>query len=128
MINPRNPIQPTHEVNGVLRFKENAIVRHLLDFAQSKGFGLNEIASMDFTDDDRMQLAQLIGYSLSGYGDLSYVDDDSFNAADEMARNGATEVEARLSTVTDELNALRAALAAPMARLFGLHPDDLTER
>jgi len=73
-IKTKHPIQPlVKDKNGILRFKENAIVRHLLD--THPNCNLNDLACMDFTNDDRRQFAQLIGYSLSGYGDLSYVDD-----------------------------------------------------
>ena len=65
----KNPIQPlAKDERGVLRFKANAIVRHLLD--THPDCDLNRLACMDFTDDDRQQFAQLIGYSLSGYGEL----------------------------------------------------------
>ena len=63
----KNPIQPI--VDG--RFKKNAIVSHLLDWATERGMGMNELACIDFTKDDRQQFAQLIGYSLSGYGELT---------------------------------------------------------
>lgn len=72
--------------NRILRFKENRIVSALLDFATDRGFGLNEIAMKDFSQDDRMQFAQLIGYSLSGYGELSYVSDESYDNADRGAQ------------------------------------------
>lgn len=65
--NPDHPRQPEVMVNGVLRFKQNAIVRFLLDEGP---FDLNRIALMDFSADDRRQFAQLIGYSVSGYYDL----------------------------------------------------------
>lgn len=125
----KNPIQPLHTTEfGVLRFKENAIVRHLLDWAAERGMGLNEIACMDFSKDDRQQFAQLIGYSLSGYSDLmSYVDDDAYNAAAKMAE-GVPEHEARLAALQEELDAVRVALREPMARLFGVHPDDLGQK
>lgn len=78
----KNPIQPLFNGNdGRLRFKENQIVSQLLDFAKARGFGLNEIAAMNFTDDDRQQFAQLIGYSLDGYGTLSYVSDEALEVA-----------------------------------------------
>lgn len=67
--------------DGRIRFKENAIVRHLLTSAEKVGVDLNSIAMHDFSDEDRMQLAQLIGYSLGGYGELSYVSDESYDAA-----------------------------------------------
>ena len=71
-----HPLQPVvTDKLGTLRFKANAIVRFL-----SEG-RLNELATMDFSAKDRMQLAQLIGYSVSGYGTLSYVTDESYEAA-----------------------------------------------
>jgi hypothetical protein len=116
----KNPIQPI--ING--RFKENKIVRHLLDWASERGMGPNELAVMEFSKDDRVQFAQLIGYSFGGFGSLSYVDDDTFNAAAEM-NNGLDERDARIKALQDELDELRKALQIPMARLFGLHEDDL---
>jgi len=75
----KNPIQPLlKDEQGPVRFKANAIVRHLLDTHQSSD--MNTLARMYFTDDDRQQFAQLLGYSLRGYGELSYVSDDSYNA------------------------------------------------
>jgi hypothetical protein len=79
----KNPIQPLAiDAHGVMRFKGNAIVQHLLDTHQS--CDMNRLACMDFTDDDRQQFAQLIGYSLSGYGELHYVDDNAYEAAAKM--------------------------------------------
>jgi hypothetical protein len=121
-----NPIQPlvldSHEV---LRFKENPLVRMLLDHGQRTGLGLNELARLDAEPEDRMQLAQLIGYSLDGYGSLSYVTDDAYKAAATMHEEGLTEDKARIATLEAELLALRSALREPIARLFGVHPDDL---
>ncbi len=67
--------------SGFVRFRENAIVRTLLDHSTAQGFGLNELAGMDFTNEDRQQFAQLIGYSLVGYGELSYVSTPAYAAA-----------------------------------------------
>ncbi|WP_414455712.1 hypothetical protein [Enterobacter quasiroggenkampii] len=76
------PMQPlVIDAHGTLRFKENPIVRALLDYATEHGYGLNEIAREEFDAEDQMQLAQLIGYSLSGYGTLSYVTDESYERA-----------------------------------------------
>ena len=70
------PMQPVgFDEVGVSRFKENKIVRWLANGR------LNEIHTMDFSNEDHMQLAQLIGYSISGYADLSYVSDESYAAA-----------------------------------------------
>ena len=41
----KNPIQPlAKDAQGVLRFKENSLVRALLDHGQATGLGLNELA------------------------------------------------------------------------------------
>ena len=119
----RHPIQPLEmDTHGVLRFKENAIVRTLLDAGH---LDLNAIARMDFSDDDRQQFAQLIGYSLSGYGELRYVSSDAYAVASAMADRVTAEGVARTLHLETELATLRAALREPMARLFGIHPDDL---
>lgn len=55
---------------GVLRFRENAIVRYLLD---NGGLDLNHLTRQRFPQEDWDQFAQLIGYSLGGYEELSYV-------------------------------------------------------
>lgn len=84
---PRNPLQPLVVTDdGVIRFKGNAIVRALLDFASEKGMSLNEIACMNFTQDDQEQFAQLIGYSLLGFHELSYVSDETALTASVEAR------------------------------------------
>ena len=125
----KNPIQPlAKDDHGVLRFKANAIVEHLLDTHPS--CDLNRLAYMDFTDDDRQQFAQLIGYSLSGYGELqSYVDDHAYATAAEMAESpGLTEDKARIAVLEAEISELREAanaLRGPVAVLLGMHPDDL---
>lgn len=69
-----HPNQPLGlDDKGVLRFKSNAIVKELLDFASSKGFDMNTIAAHVHSNEDRRQFAQLLGYSLNGYSELSYV-------------------------------------------------------
>ncbi len=80
----KHPIQPVVMKRGAVRFKENAIVSYLLDFAQGKGCGLNELAVMKFSKEDRQQFAQLIGYSVYGYCELSYVDAKAEQAADAL--------------------------------------------
>lgn len=78
----KHPIQPVfHDEHGVVRFKENKIVRYLLD---NGGIDMNRIAILGFDQNDQEQFAQLIGYSVSGFGGLSYVSDDVYNAADEL--------------------------------------------
>lgn len=76
-----HPMQPVEIVGGVARFKKNAMVDHLYEWAVARGMGMNEMAAIGFSTEDWMQFAQLIGYSVSGYGDLSYVTDESYDAA-----------------------------------------------
>ena len=118
----KNPIQPlSKDERGTVRFKENAIVQHLLD--SHPYCDLNKLARMDFTDDDRRQFAQLIGYSLVGYGELSYVDDEAYYEAEKIAE-GLDERDARIAALEQTLAELRAAidlLRQPAAR-FEIHP------
>lgn len=123
----KNPIQPLAlDKHGVMRFKENAIVRHLLD--THPACDLNRIACAEFTNDDRQQFAQLIGYSLSGYSELSsYVDDEAYATAAHMA-DGVDERDARIAALEQKLTEMREAvnlLRRPMAVLLEMHPDDL---
>ncbi len=124
----KNPIQPlVQDAHGTLRFKENAIVRHLLDWAQPRGMGLNELSCLDFSDDDHQQFAQLIGYSLGGYGDLNVVDDEAYAVAANMS-DGLDERDARIAAMGKKLADMSAAVDAmckPMAILLEMHPDDL---
>lgn len=93
--NPPHPMQPIvwhQKPDGkTIRFKPNEIVRALLDQRDDparKGerpLDLNDIARMDFSQEDRMQFAQLIGYSVSGFGSLSYAHPETVAAADRIA-------------------------------------------
>ena len=76
-----HPMQPIVMVNGVARFKQNAIVRMLLE---TSPLDLNKLACMEFSAEDSEQFAQLIGYSVGGYSDLSYVRKASVKAADAL--------------------------------------------
>lgn len=68
-----HPMQPIIIASdGRIRFKENKIVRFLLDWASPRGIDMNTLAAMNFSQEDRAQFAQLIGYSVRGYGGLRY--------------------------------------------------------
>jgi hypothetical protein len=123
----RHPIQPLEkDSHGTLRFKKNAIVDHLYEWAKERGMGLNEIACLPFSKEDRQQFAQLLGYSLDGYSELtSYVDADAFGVAVEKMAENTSDEEARIRHLEGELHAIRSSLREPIARLFGVHPDDL---
>lgn len=125
---PPNPMQPfIKDAHGRTRFKANAIVDKLYEFAKQHGYGMNEIACDEFSNDDRMQFAQLIGYSLGGYGELSYVTDDAYKAAQMAADHPfADPFVVRAEVSEEELNSVRKDLRPIMARLFGVHPDDLS--
>ena len=79
----KHPMQPIeYDEVGVVRFKSNAIIARL--WADGV-IDLNALARMDFTDEDRMQLAQLLGYSVSGFGDLPYAKKKIVRKADRIA-------------------------------------------
>lgn len=78
------PMQPIDDK----RFVPNRIVQHLLD---NGGIDLNDIAMLSFTNEERMQFAQLIGYSLGGYSELSYVSDESYDAACELSEDSSLD-------------------------------------
>lgn len=85
-----HPMQPIGwDGRGVIRFRENRIVSALLDVASENGIDLNQIAigiaRRKYSEEDMVQLAQLIGYSVSGFGDLSYVPDKIIRRADAKA-------------------------------------------
>lgn len=121
---PKHPIQPIYlDEQRTLRFKQNSIVRFLLDRG---GFDLNFIAQTDFPREDRVQFAQLIGYSLDGFGELSYVNDYDYLVAQKTCQDkNISEKEARIEVLEKELADLKELLRKPIARLYGIHPDDL---
>lgn len=85
-----HPMQPIGwDGAGVIRFRENRIVSALLNIASEHGFDLNtiarDIALGRFSEEDMVQLAQLIGYSVSGFGDLRYVPRAMIRRADAKA-------------------------------------------
>lgn len=117
-----HPIQPLQKDEyGTLRFKGNAIVRYMLD---NGGLNLNHLMSIDFSNEDRQQFAQLISYSLSGYSDLFYVDDAAYAAASIKAEENVSDTEARLRYYEELVSGLKEKLKEPMAALFEKHPDD----
>lgn len=117
------PLQPIiTDDQGVLRFKANGIVAHLLE---SGAIDLNALHAMDFKSEDWEQFNQLIGYSLSAWGGLDHTSDESWEAANLMHEQGLDSLQARLQAVEGELAALREGLAGPIASLYGKQPEDL---
>lgn len=120
----KHPIQPLQlDSNGTLRFKENPIVRYLLD---NGGIDMNKLATLDFAVEDREHFAQLIGYSLGGFGDLGYVSNATYSAAASMHEDlQLTSDKARIDQLEATLANLRNLFKAPVALLYGIHEDDI---
>ena len=56
----KHPIQPLEKDSaGITRFKQNTIVRYLID---NGSINLDDLARINFPQEDREQFAQLIGY------------------------------------------------------------------
>lgn len=121
----KHPVQPLEMVGSVLRFKSNAIVRHLLDAGP---FTMNTLAMMDFSQEDREQFAQLIGYSHSGSGDLGYVSSEVWCAAQEVFDSGVSELEARNAYLRARIKEAQDGIREGVAVLFDIHPDDLESK
>ena len=119
MKNHRMPIQPIEDN----RFVENRIVTQLF---QTSSLTFNDIAIMNFTDQERMQFAQLIGYSVSGFGTLIYVDDETYNAAVKMSE-GMSEADARIEALGEMIDEARQGVKQAAVALFNIHPDDLED-
>ena len=84
----KHPMQPLEQdKDGVIRFKENRLVRFLLDSHPNQN--LNSLSIRDQQGEcnkgDYTQFMQLIGYSVSGYGDLSTSPKKIVKKADKLA-------------------------------------------
>jgi hypothetical protein len=78
----KNPNQPFVMESGILKFKQNKIIRKMLDICTKHGYSLNEIYDdfpNDENDDDCIQLFQLIGYSVGSYLDIGRIDTKEAN-------------------------------------------------
>jgi hypothetical protein len=117
MTDTKFPLQPIKDG----RFVQNRIVRDLLD----KGpLDLNIIAVGDYTQQERIQFAQLIGYSLSGFSSLSYVDNETYQAA-ELLSDGLVASEARYTALSVQMENIKENVRNAAVELFNVHPDDL---
>jgi hypothetical protein len=115
----RHPVQPlVIDPHGRVRFKRNAIVDYL---AEGK---LNDLARMDFPQEDWEQLAQLIGYSLDGFGTLSYVTDETWERAASHAPNATLAASCDAKSATSGATSA-AKLAVPAGwKLVPIDPTD----
>ncbi len=93
----KHPPQPLgQDAQGTLRFKENKLVRYILE---KGGIDMNHLACHPFPREDRVQFAQLIGYSLGGFGELSYVTDEDYALAQIASAKGANLPDARVAAL-----------------------------
>lgn len=81
--------QPLVWDNDVIRFRQNKIVRYLLDAGP---FDLSDLGLMPFDREDREQFAQLIGYSAGGFGELDYTTDE---VASKIVKLAAAMIDKR---------------------------------
>jgi hypothetical protein len=81
-----NPDQPLFFDGDTIRFKDNKVVRYLLD---AGGIDLNELGTVSylFSQTDWDQFCQLLGYSVSGYGELEGVSREAKQRADLAAQH-----------------------------------------
>ena len=115
----RQPMQPiVVDSIGHYRFKENHIVRRLLD---AGGISLNDIATWNMSNGDKKQFAQLIGYSLSGYGELSYIKDEDYETAYQVATTGLDEEEVKLLVLERKLEEIRKKLKGLIGIIGGTY-------
>lgn len=69
----RQPTQPLFKERNIVKFKPNPIVVYLLENSR---VDLTTISRMEFKDEDRTQLVQLLGASIGEFSDLPFVDKD----------------------------------------------------
>lgn len=121
----KHPIQPLFiDPNGTLRFRENEVVQFI---KKRSIYDLNDLAWLDFSQNDREHFSQLHGYSLSGLGELSYVSDEVHSSAHLMVINTElTHLQARYLDASERLESLKESLTQPVVDLYRMHPDDLT--
>lgn len=112
------PLQPIRNN----RFVPNRIVEKLLEVAP---IDLNDIAAMDFTNEEHEQLAQLIGYSVSGFQSLSYVSSETYCAVDDVMAGKNTESDARITALRKQVECIREGLRIAVPYAFDIHSDDL---
>ena len=109
---PPHPMQPVYLDDGrTVRFRENAIVRYIVDHAgdlvhpgaatidpatgrpyHQGRLDLSKLTDLDFPQEDREQFAQLMGYTITGYHELSYVSDASCEEASALAEQVLPDV------------------------------------
>lgn len=98
------PIQPIHENH----FVKNEIVDYLL---RNCGIDMNQLAALDFSNEDRIQFAQLIGYSISGFLSLSYVDPVTFDTVNNLFEGETDYKDAQIVALKKQLEEVKRGLS-----------------
>ena len=75
-------MRPLVDVNGVIRFKQNAVIGWL--FKQGH-LNLNRIPVDELPLEDVEEFWQMLGYSVSGYSELSFIRPETVAEVDEAA-------------------------------------------
>lgn len=120
------PIQPTHtDHNGTLRFRQNRVVRYLLDHGGLDMSKLHLAEELSDCAEDWQQFAQLIGYSVYGFGTLPYVDTDTYGTVVKMVTENILEKDAKIAYLEGQLHTVKAALRQLVPQIFDVHPDSL---
>jgi len=115
--------QPLYTDNrGILRFKENDVILYLL---HKSGITIEQVASLPFSNEDKIQFVQLIGIDIVAFEFLPFVTSDLFNAYMIMNSDSTSSEESRIRSLEIELSALRAMLREPISRLYDIDPDIL---
>lgn len=108
--------------DGIARFKENKIISFIFIYGQ---WNLKRIASLEFSDEDRSQFAQLIGYRVSDYGKLSYVSDELIERADVRVEQLVNKMEKKMSyNITNWKVKILETLIIPVNSLFKHERED----
>lgn len=119
-----HPIQPLIIVDNIERFKENKIVRYLLDHG---GIDLNQIGQQFFPQEDEEQFAQLIGYSWSGFCDISYASNRVCEVARNMTDKEMDEKDARIAYLEEVIKTIKQGIKIIAPAVYRMHPDDFDE-
>jgi len=121
----KHPIQPVISDDGTLRFRQNLVVRYLLN---TGGLDLNDIGRQDFPKEDLEQFYQLIGCTLSVFGDMPLVSDEVYEAARHMYEEGVPEEKARLEVLQQTLSRLQPIVRSLIEVVFPQLPlDDISD-
>lgn len=105
------PLQPLEkDAQGVLRFRANALVLHLIEHGS---IDLDQLAQVNAPQEDLAQFEQLIGRSLSGFGELSYVSNETYARDQAMADdldNPPDPRDAHIQALEEELATRRRVM------------------